>query len=57
MKNYEKPIAEILMFRLAEVRMVTRKSYTPGNKARRRLAFQSSSAGDPVWIFHNRTDR
>lgn len=34
MKNYEKPIAEILMFRLAEVRMVTRKSYTPGNKAR-----------------------
>lgn len=27
MKNYEKPIAEILMFRLAEVRMVGRKSY------------------------------
>ena len=30
MKNYEKPIAEILMFRLAEVRMVGRKSYGDG---------------------------
>lgn len=30
MKNYRKPIAEILLFRLAEVRMVTRISIGEG---------------------------
>lgn len=30
MKNYEKPIAEVLLFRLAEVRMVTRVSLNEG---------------------------
>ena len=30
MKNYEKPIAEVLLFRLAEVRMVPRISIGEG---------------------------
>lgn len=30
MKNYEKPIAEVLLFRLAKVRMVTRISLGEG---------------------------
>lgn len=30
MKNYEKPIAEVLLFRLAEVRMVPRISIVEG---------------------------
>ena len=30
MKNYEKPIAEVLLFRLAEVRMVPRISLGEG---------------------------
>ena len=30
MKNYEKPIAEVLLFRLAEVRMVPRVSIGEG---------------------------
>ena len=30
MKNYEKPIAEVLLFRLAEVRMVPRISIDEG---------------------------
>ena len=34
MKNYEKPIAEVLLFRLAEVRMVPRIS-TDDNYAKK----------------------
>lgn len=45
MKNYEKPVAEILMFRLAEVRMVTRKSFTPGN-TRARQSGSGDNNGD-----------
>ncbi len=34
MKNYEKPVAEVLLFRLAEVRMIPRYSRTDGNDSR-----------------------
>lgn len=30
MKNYEKPVAEVLLFRLAEVRMIPRHSIAEG---------------------------
>ena len=35
MKNYEKPIAEVLLFRLAEVRMVPRGEGTDDNYAKK----------------------
>lgn len=34
MKNYKKPIAEVLLFRLDEVRMIPRYSKADGNDTR-----------------------
>lgn len=34
MKNYERPVAEVLLFRLDEVRMIPRFSKTDGNDSR-----------------------
>lgn len=40
MKNYEKPVAEVLLFRLAEVRMIPRLSIGEG------VDSQNSGSGD-----------